>query len=59
MKVEYFIEREFTNEISPVEAIFPIVMEYLKSEQQLYFDNKEEFFKRHPDLKYKEKNVEN
>lgn len=57
MKVEYIIEREFTNEISPVEAIFPIVMEYLKSEQQLYFDNKEEFFKRHPDLKNKDKNV--
>ena len=48
MKEKYIIERKTTNEISGIDAVFPIILEQLERDRKLLLNNQEEYYKLHP-----------
>ena len=48
---KYIIERKTTNEISAIDAFFPVILEQLKKDKELLLNNPDEYYRLHPKAK--------
>lgn len=56
---KYIIERKTTNEISAIEAFFPVILEQLNRDRELLLNNPDEYYRLHPKAEITDNDVEN